>query len=320
MPIDELSREVSLPAEVDVVTLQRYLEGLYKQNGRTSVKRHVRNGDSSDTDEAPSPKRPKTRIEDDLLCPITKELPFEPVTAEDGRLYEKQAIEEYFASHPEWDWLVRSPVTNQRIGKQLFPAPIMKSHIETLIEHGILTGDSAKLWKAKLQEKKEMEDLLKWAEQGHANSMLRIARRYKHGTLVIKADLSKAYAWYEKAHKKGSLRATAHLGEFLVKGLGVDRDERKGAMFLSIAAGKGSDCAAYEVGTALAEGIRGFPMDRDEAMYWLRMCISGKCRAKHLGNSAKERAKALLHQLQHADDPEKGNSPEKGNVPNQSES
>ena len=29
----------------------------------------------------------------EFLCPITQELPIDPVTAEDGRVYERQAIE-----------------------------------------------------------------------------------------------------------------------------------------------------------------------------------------------------------------------------------
>ena len=36
-------------------------------------------------EKAPPAKKQKRCIEDDLVCPITLELPFEPVTAEDGR-------------------------------------------------------------------------------------------------------------------------------------------------------------------------------------------------------------------------------------------
>ena len=128
--------------------------------------------------------------------------------------------------------------------------------------------------------------------------MLRIARRYKHGECGCPVDLTKAYIWYEKAHRNGSLRGTAHLGEFLAKGIGVAKDERRGVMYLSMAAGRGSDCAAYELGTALADGRYGFPVDKEEAIHWLQMCLSGNCRAKHLGNSAKQRAEGLLSELQ----------------------
>ena len=36
-------------------------------------------------EKAPPAKKQKRAIEDDLICPISLELPFEPVIAEDGR-------------------------------------------------------------------------------------------------------------------------------------------------------------------------------------------------------------------------------------------
>ena len=33
----------------------------------------------------------------DLVCPITQELPFDPVMAEDGKIYERNAIVEWFS-------------------------------------------------------------------------------------------------------------------------------------------------------------------------------------------------------------------------------
>ena len=46
-------------------------------------------------------KRCKTttsNVVDELLCPITQQLPADPVTAEDGRLYERAAIEGWLRS------------------------------------------------------------------------------------------------------------------------------------------------------------------------------------------------------------------------------
>ena len=37
-------------------------------------------------------------LESELICPITYEMPAEPVYAEDGRLYERSAIEQWFAA------------------------------------------------------------------------------------------------------------------------------------------------------------------------------------------------------------------------------
>ena len=38
-------------------------------------------------------------IHDELICPITYEMPAEPVYAEDGRLYERSAIEQWLGDH-----------------------------------------------------------------------------------------------------------------------------------------------------------------------------------------------------------------------------
>ena len=93
-------------------------------------------------------------IEDDLICSITHELPFNPVMAEDGRVYERAAIEKYFATKSRS--MVKSPMTNKMIGKQLFPAVQAKNTIEASIENGYITGDLANKWSDQKREKKEM--------------------------------------------------------------------------------------------------------------------------------------------------------------------
>ena len=36
-------------------------------------------------------------VAEEYVCPITAELPIDPVTAEDGRCYERHAIEDWFS-------------------------------------------------------------------------------------------------------------------------------------------------------------------------------------------------------------------------------
>ena len=40
-------------------------------------------------------KTSTSNVVDELLCPITQQLPVDPVMARDGRLYERAAIEEW---------------------------------------------------------------------------------------------------------------------------------------------------------------------------------------------------------------------------------
>ena len=48
-------------------------------------------------------------------CPITYALLFDPVVAEDGKLYERAAIEEYLERKAD-QVTVKSPITNEEMG------------------------------------------------------------------------------------------------------------------------------------------------------------------------------------------------------------
>ena len=57
---------------------------------------------------------------DELVCPITHELPVDPVTAEDGRVYERSAIEEWLKHHSV------SPSTGQPLSSTaIFPNTVL---------------------------------------------------------------------------------------------------------------------------------------------------------------------------------------------------
>ena len=49
-------------------------------------------------------------IHDELICPITYEMPAEPVYAEDGRLYERSAIEQWFAADNRSSPMTKLPI------------------------------------------------------------------------------------------------------------------------------------------------------------------------------------------------------------------
>ena len=58
-------------------------------------------------------KRYRQAIDDvaeEYVCPITAELPVDPVNAEDGRCYERHAIEEWFSRGNR-----TSPTTNEQL-------------------------------------------------------------------------------------------------------------------------------------------------------------------------------------------------------------
>ena len=89
-----------------------------------------------------------TTIAKEFVCPITQELPIQPVTAEDGKIYEETAIRDWFSKK---DGDPTSPSTGAVIGTKLLPAPQARNTIEALVESGAIEGEIAEAWKEKLK-------------------------------------------------------------------------------------------------------------------------------------------------------------------------
>lgn len=84
-------------------------------------------------------------VAEDLVCPINRELPVNPVFAEDGFVYERAAIEKWLRTKE------RSPMTRKPIGGKLVPAVSVKRAIVTLVESGFITGGKADEWQGRLR-------------------------------------------------------------------------------------------------------------------------------------------------------------------------
>ena len=86
-----------------------------------------------------------------FLCPITQKLPVDPVTAEDGHVYNKGPLQEWFAQHPGDE--CRSPLTNEPMGKKLVPAYALRNALELLVEQGIVADGEVGAWKEQLDKR-----------------------------------------------------------------------------------------------------------------------------------------------------------------------
>ena len=84
-----------------------------------------------------------------LVCPIAQALPTEPVTAEDGHIYERGAIQSWFRAK---DGDPTSPITGARMGTRLLEAHQVRNTIEALVKSGAIDGELATAWKQKLAE------------------------------------------------------------------------------------------------------------------------------------------------------------------------
>lgn len=66
------------------------------------------------------------------LCPITHQLPLDPVMAVDRRFYEHASIEEWFRRS---EAVTRSPVTNEPMGRALTAIPQERNTIKSLVDN-----------------------------------------------------------------------------------------------------------------------------------------------------------------------------------------
>ena len=121
----------------------------------------------------------------DLVCPITQELPFDPVMAEDGKIYERNAILEWFATKPA---PITSPSTNARMGTRIIPAIQTKNTISTLIKSGAIEGEVAEAWRKKLAVEKEVKECRAKAEGGDGEAMWTLGGWYQSGNHGLAKD------------------------------------------------------------------------------------------------------------------------------------
>ena len=201
-------------------------------------------------------------------CPITQELPVEPVVAEDGQCYERTAIEEWFEKHT----VAKSPMTNQPIGKTLVTAVQTRNAIERLIKKGVLAGEAADAWterqdELKCLDKANREKLAK-AYKGDVLSMRMVGFCYRDGTHGFKKNQAKTIEWFRKAAKGGSPMAIVSLGVFYINGNGVPRDVTRGMIELTRAAMLGSEHGAICIANHFATGESLVSKDEGEATMW----------------------------------------------------
>ena len=156
-------------------------------------------------DETVQLRRHKSAVNEafaELVCPITFSLPVDPVTAEDGKVYERSAIEEWLKQQR------KSPVTNLAMGTKLLPALQVKNMIRTMVTSGALTGDKVDAWKLKLEEEEVVAEMLRWAEAGVGAAMFSLGVWYEYGEKGLAKDKAKAFEWYKKSHEAGNASGT----------------------------------------------------------------------------------------------------------------
>ena len=249
-------------------------------------------------DEAsPQEKKMRASINDvaaDLLCPITQELPLEPVIAKDGKIYERNAILEWFSKK---DGDATSPSTGKVIDTELVPAVQVRNTIEALIKSGAIEGELAEAWKTKLEDEKVVKEWRAKAEGGDGNAMYWLGAWYQLGRNGLAKDMAQARAWYERSAAARDPRGMACFGgDCLLRGEGP-QDNALGLVNAAQAAELGSEFGAYLLGWVFFSGGCGVPKEPVQARYWLKKVVDGECKYKHLNDAGKADAAKLLREL-----------------------
>lgn len=212
---------------------------------------------------------------DELLCPIGQNLPVDPVTAEDGRVYERHEIQKWFETNPGPE--CKSPYTNKLMGKKLVPACQIKNTIERLVSRRVLVGEAADEWKRVTEETKtftpELKEIAVNAKAGDAWSMSRLGFAYRDGTMGAKEDKKRSVEWFKWASRAGDASAAQALGVLYARGDGVPKDKARGILELVHAAMLGSEHGAVCVANHLVNG-EGLYTDTEAAVFWYKKSLT----------------------------------------------
>ena len=109
-------------------------------------------------------------ILDFYVCPISHELPVNPVVAEDGYIYERECIEQHFMRSD------KSPMFNIAVGRTLLPARSVHHTLQELLGAGVC-DERLDEWMRKPQSKQ----CIKFIDTPHGGA---VAKIYENGELV----------------------------------------------------------------------------------------------------------------------------------------
>mmetsp|Transcript_19827 Transcript_19827/g.33014 ORF Transcript_19827/g.33014 Transcript_19827/m.33014 type:complete len:292 (+) Transcript_19827:142-1017(+) len=197
---------------------------------------------------------------DEFLCPITQAVPLDPVLAEDGKVYDRKAIELWLKQQQ------RSPATNLPMGTKLVAATQVKNMIERIVKSDALADEEkVRAWKERIREEDEVAKLREEAENGDGRAAFRLGLLYKEGTKGLDVDAAKAAAFYLKAAHAGHVDGAATLAWSYLRGIGVMRNYAMALRWAAEAVGGRSASGMICLSNLYREGRAGLPVDKEEA-------------------------------------------------------
>lgn len=208
-----------------------------------------------------------SQIGQELVCPITQEVPLDPVIAEDGRIYERSAIDRWLQNNS------RSPMTNAPMGKRLLASVQVRNVIREMVKAGVFCNNVAASLKKRIDGEQIVERLMRAAEAGDAVAIGRVGEVYQNGLFGFDKDAKQAIAWFKKGADVGDPHSMYLYAEFLMQGIGMKRRVEEGMILLTRAAQMGYPAACYALGLIYREGSNDFEKDATQSARWFNKCM-----------------------------------------------
>ena len=205
------------------------------------------------------------------VCPLSKELMFDPVLAEDGCLYDRYAIARHFDSSTIAEVLLdnlalgKSPVTGEHMGMRLMLLPELKSRIESRVSSNFFNQQLVDGYRRLENEDHDLERRRQEAENGDIDAMLDARHMFMtcKARKTIQFDLKQALFWFKKAHAAGSMKGTYFVAKCYTR-MGQESDAYA---YTLLGAGRGQPdcllttgrwffCGEHNLEIDMAEGIR----------------------------------------------------------------
>lgn len=211
---------------------------------------------------------------ENLVCPITQELPYDPVIAADGFMYERFAILKWFANH------TRSPTTNLELDTtRVTRVPSIKALVRSLVASGhVKDRCMITLWLKNERQRNHVETVRRRADNGDVKAIMTLAGAYRDG-LGVELNLEEAFRWFERACKLGDPLGTCATGQALCEGHGVYKNYVRGMLLIGNAAGLGVGHAFFLLGHCHRFGMWGISRNYEEARRYYNMATQAPVQA-----------------------------------------
>jgi len=218
-----------------------------------------------------------------FLCPITHFLMVDPVLAEDGHTYERDAIETWLSKK------CTSPfIPSKRMkSTNLLPVRSIREAIKVLVDSGLVEKNLSDAWKEQKRELNAVDAkrlykkglIMNAAKLGYPKAQSRVSYFYFNGMHGLEKDYDKAMKWAMKAAGAGEKLGQSILGYIYELGFGVEINLKEAKYWYKLAAKQGDITAMYNLSRMCGndEGTKNDYIFLQKAITWYQNCANAGC-------------------------------------------